>query len=167
MNGTAKMLWEFVPDRRNLPPVLRSLIRQPVQRVWLDGRDLVFEGLRVHDSYPNRDLKGRQLFRERRVRDRTLPVPLDEVIRVAVYPVRGGWIAGTDSKSARALYVAVDLHRVDDARTVALVDRRLGTEPEHERALAEVLRPVAGDRWADEPADGAFEIDRERLATWI
>jgi hypothetical protein len=158
------MLWEFVPNRRNLPPVLRSLIRQPTQRVWLDGNNLIFDGLRVHDAYPNRDPKGEQMFRERRVRDRMLPVSLDDVIRVAVYPVRAGRIAGTGS--ARAMLVAVDLHRVGDGRTVATVDRHLGTEPQHERALAEALRPVVGDRWTDGPADGFCEVDRERLATW-
>jgi hypothetical protein len=167
MSGTGKLLWEFVPDRRNLPPVLRSLIRQPVQQVWLDGDDLIFHGLRVHDTYPNRDLKGRQAFRERRPRDRSLPISLDEVIRLSVYPVRCGRVAGTGSYSARAVFVAVDLQLVGDARTVATVDRRLGTQPENERALAEALDTVAVDRWAGEPPDDAFcEIDSERLATW-
>jgi hypothetical protein len=164
VSGSGQMLWEFVPDRRNLPPVLRSLIRQPTQRVWLDGNDLRFDGLRVHDAYPNRDLQGKQLFRERRVRDRTLPVPLDDVVRMAVYPVLGGRIAG--SSTARAMYVAVDLHRIGDARTVATVDRRLGTQPEDERALADALVAVGGTRWAPEPADQAFPIDRDRFAEW-
>lgn len=164
MSGSGQMLWEFVPDRRNLPPVLRSLIRQPIQRVWLDGNDLSFDGLRVHDAYPNRDLQGKQLFRERRVRDRTLPVPLDDVVRMVVYPMLGGRIAG--SGTARAMYVAIDLHRSGDARTVATVDRRLGTEPEDERALADALCAVAGALWAPEPADNSFPIDRDRLAKW-
>lgn len=166
MTGTGTMLWEFVPNRRNLPPVLRSLIRQPTQRVWLDGNNLIFDGLRVHDAYPNRDPKGNQLFRERRVRDRMLPVPLDDVIRVAVYPVLAGGIPGTGNPPAQAIFVAVDLHRVGDARTIATVDRRLGTEPQQERALADALRPVTGDRWADDPAPGFCEVDRKRLAAW-
>ncbi|HSL73920.1 MAG TPA: hypothetical protein VK853_05620 [Ilumatobacteraceae bacterium] len=163
---SGQLLWEFVPDRRNLPPVLRSLIRQPAQRARLDGDALVFEGLRVHETYPNRDLEGRQQFRELKPKERSRPVLLSDIVRLAVYPVRGGWLGGADSHTARALYVVVDMHRLGDVRTVATVDRRLGIEPHDERALADALRAVAGEWWADGPADERFALDPDRLAEW-
>jgi hypothetical protein len=159
---SAEVLWEFVPDRRNYPPVLRSLIRQPTQRVSLDNDALVFEGMRVHVTYPNRDAKGRHVFRELKPKERSTPIALAEIVQLTAYPFK----SYSNGAAMRLPSVAVDIHRVGDARTVAVIDRILGTEPHDERALADALRTVAGERWTDEPGSFGWKLDADRLAEW-
>jgi hypothetical protein len=164
-DGETRVVWEFVPDRRNLPPVLRSIIRQPTQRVLTDGNSIAFDGPFVHDAYPNRDLKGRQLFKQRPPKQRAEPIPMNDIVQAFAYPVIGGFEAA--ATHTRSRYVVVDLLRRDDARTVARIERSLGIEPADEAALAAAVRSLIGSRWSDTPTDiFAGILDEERLAAW-
>lgn len=158
--SAGEAIWEFVP--KALPPILRWMIRYPVQRVWIDETQIWFEGARVHDTYPNRDLRGRPSYKERPPKRRSEPVPLADVLRVAVYPVRGGFDGGS-----RVFYTVVDLWRQNDARTVATFERTTGLQPANERQLSDAVREHVGGLWSEPPGHEIFlSLDEERLRNW-
>lgn len=162
----SEVIWEFVP--KPLPPIIRWIIRYPVQRVRIDETQIWFEGAGVHDTYPNRDLQGKLVYRERPPKRRTEPVPLADVLRVAVYPVRGGIIGGSGgSGGSRAFYTVVDLWRQNDARTVATFVRAAGLQPADERQLSDAVRDHVGGLWSEPPGHEIFlSLDEKRLRDW-
>lgn len=162
---SSSIVWEFVPSRKAVPPGLRWVIKLPVQRVHLGRTSIAFEGAEVFDAYPERDKKGRHVFKERKVKQRMDPVPLDDIEQAAVYPARAGGTGGSHSSST--YYVAVDLWRRNDARTVAAFNRYGQQSVAEELALVAAIRDVVGIGWIEPPAENAFcKVDQRRIDEW-
>ena len=159
-----QLLWAVVPARQSLPPILRNVLRVPTLRLHLVDGQLVFDGARVYDARPP-DVGAKPVYRERSVRRRTEPLPLDQISRVAVYPARAAY-RGSDNRAPD--HVVVDATRHDRYRVVAAYTRFHRTTPEQERGLVEAVRSVLADRLVppEHVADPFLGLDADRLAEW-
>jgi hypothetical protein len=159
-----QLLWEVVPDRKSLPPILRNILRIPTLRLHLVDGQLVFDGARVYDARPP-EVGAKPVYRERPVRRRTEPLPLDQISSVAVYPVRTAY---RHSHERAPDHVVVDATRYDRHRVVAAYTRYHRTTPEQERGLAEAVRSVLADRMVppEHVTDPFLGLDADRLAEW-
>lgn len=142
----------------------RGVVDAGPQRVVLVERDGVAEEFVVEGPEVYERAVGDDGFELQDHPSGFAHLDLRDAIAVSVYPaVTHSEIA---SGPAVGFHLVLDTTRADGSRRVAAFDRRIPFRISGERALADAVAEVCGDRWIPEPGDTFGELDRRRLADW-